>query len=96
MVWRYPSMHRVATLNGHSGRVLFLAMSPDNRIACTASEDESLRFWRPFDRKQQQQQQKTSIRLGEGVEMSKRLTRPLPLDDWEVGTKVKLPDAMIR
>lgn len=28
-IWRYPSMHQVATLTGHTYRVLYLAMSPD-------------------------------------------------------------------
>jgi cell division cycle 20-like protein 1 (cofactor of APC complex) len=28
-VWRYPSMKRMATLSGHTYRVLYLAASPD-------------------------------------------------------------------
>ncbi|KAK6145377.1 hypothetical protein DH2020_022197 [Rehmannia glutinosa] len=31
MVWKYPSMAKVATLTGHSLRVLYLAMSPDGQ-----------------------------------------------------------------
>ena len=29
IVWKYPRMERVATLVGHTYRVLYLAMSPD-------------------------------------------------------------------
>jgi len=28
IVWKYPSMQKVATLTGHSYRVLYLSMSP--------------------------------------------------------------------
>lgn len=28
-IWRYPTMHQVANLTGHTYRVLYLAMSPD-------------------------------------------------------------------
>jgi cell division cycle 20-like protein 1 (cofactor of APC complex) len=28
IVWKYPSMQKVATLTGHSFRVLYLSMSP--------------------------------------------------------------------
>jgi cell division cycle 20-like protein 1 (cofactor of APC complex) len=31
IVWRYPSMTKVATLTGHTYRVLYLAMSPDGQ-----------------------------------------------------------------
>mmetsp|Transcript_48915 Transcript_48915/g.113098 ORF Transcript_48915/g.113098 Transcript_48915/m.113098 type:complete len:206 (+) Transcript_48915:902-1519(+) len=31
VVWRYPSMGKVATLTGHTLRVLYLAMSPDGQ-----------------------------------------------------------------
>ncbi|XP_030950473.1 protein FIZZY-RELATED 3-like [Quercus lobata] len=30
MVWKYPSMTKVATLTGHSMRVLYIAISPDD------------------------------------------------------------------
>lgn len=28
-IWKYPSMKKLATLNGHTLRVLYLACSPD-------------------------------------------------------------------
>lgn len=47
-IWRYPTMAPVATLIGHSFRVLFLAMSPDGQTIVTGSGDETLRFWNTF------------------------------------------------
>lgn len=44
-VWRYPSMQQVATLTGHTMRVLYLAMSPDGETIVTGAGDETLRFW---------------------------------------------------
>ncbi|KAE8718030.1 Fizzy-related protein-like protein [Hibiscus syriacus] len=48
MVWKYPSMVKVATLTGHSFRVLYLAMSPDGQTIVTGAGDETLRFWNVF------------------------------------------------
>ncbi|KAK2984333.1 hypothetical protein RJ640_009362 [Escallonia rubra] len=48
MVWKYPSMAKVATLTGHSMRVLYLAMSPDGQTIVTGAGDETLRFWNVF------------------------------------------------
>ncbi|KAL6524721.1 B-type cell cycle switch protein ccs52B [Orobanche hederae] len=48
MLWKYPSMTKVATLTGHSLRVLYLAMSPDGQTIVTGAGDETLRFWNVF------------------------------------------------
>ncbi|XP_050210765.1 protein FIZZY-RELATED 3 [Mercurialis annua] len=48
MVWKYPSLSKVATLTGHSYRVLYLAMSPDGQTIVTGAGDETLRFWNIF------------------------------------------------
>ena len=48
IVWKYPSMQKVATLTGHSLRVLYLAMSPDGQSVVTGAGDETLRFWNLF------------------------------------------------
>ncbi|GMN41477.1 hypothetical protein TIFTF001_010693 [Ficus carica] len=48
MVWKYPSMAKVATLTGHNMRVLYLAMSPDGQTIVTGAGDETLRFWNVF------------------------------------------------
>ncbi|KAJ1433378.1 WD40-repeat-containing domain protein [Ochromonadaceae sp. CCMP2298] len=48
IVWKYPGMQKVATLTGHSLRVLYLAMSPDGQNIVTGAGDETLRFWNVF------------------------------------------------
>ena len=51
MVWKYPSMQKVATLTGHTYRVLYLAMSPCGQNIVTGAGDETLRFWNVFPSK---------------------------------------------
>ncbi|KAI3707067.1 hypothetical protein L6452_25259 [Arctium lappa] len=48
IVWRYPSMSKLATLTGHTYRVLYLAISPDGQTIVTGAGDETLRFWNTF------------------------------------------------
>ncbi|XP_074264861.1 B-type cell cycle switch protein ccs52A-like [Silene latifolia] len=48
VVWKYPSMSKLATLTGHSYRVLYLAISPDGQTIVTGAGDETLRFWSVF------------------------------------------------
>jgi len=48
MVWKYPSMQQVATLTGHTMRVLYLAVSPKGDTILTGAGDETLRFWNVF------------------------------------------------
>ncbi|KAF0696120.1 Aste57867_13096 [Aphanomyces stellatus] len=48
IVWKYPTMTKVATLTGHTYRVLYLAMSPDGQTIVTGAGDETLRFWNAF------------------------------------------------
>merc|ERR1711920_17222 len=47
-LWKYPSLVKVADLEGHSGRLIGLAQSPDGSIVCSSSADETLRFWQMF------------------------------------------------
>jgi len=49
-VWKYPSMSKVATLDGHTDRVLYLALSPDGETCVSGAGDETLRFWKVFER----------------------------------------------
>ncbi len=48
VVWKYPGMTKLATLTGHSLRVLYLAASPDGKTIVTGAGDETLRFWNVF------------------------------------------------
>jgi cell division cycle protein 20 (cofactor of APC complex) len=48
ILWKYPSMTKVREFRGHSSRVLHLAKSPDGSTICSASADETIRFWELF------------------------------------------------
>ncbi|PWA90243.1 Protein FIZZY-RELATED 2 [Artemisia annua] len=41
-------MSKLATLTGHTHRVLYLAISPDGKTIVTGAEYETLRFWNVF------------------------------------------------
>lgn len=47
-LWKYPSLVKAADLEGHEGRLVGLAQSPDGSVVCSAAADETLRFWRIF------------------------------------------------
>ncbi|KAJ8516930.1 hypothetical protein ONZ45_g5809 [Pleurotus djamor] len=47
-IWKYPNLNMVASLTGHTNRVLYLAMSPDGETIVTGAGDETLRFWNAF------------------------------------------------
>lgn len=51
-IWNYPRVKKVATLVGHTHRVLYLAMSPDGGTIVTGAGDETLRFWNIFPAKE--------------------------------------------
>jgi cell division cycle protein 20 (cofactor of APC complex) len=51
IVWKYPSMQKLSELKGHSSRVLHLAQSPDGTTIASAAGDETLRFWKVFEPK---------------------------------------------
>jgi WD40 repeat protein len=38
-------MNKIAELNGHLSRALYMAMSPDGCTLVSGSSDETLRFW---------------------------------------------------
>ena len=47
-LWKYPTMAKVKELEGHSSRVLHMALSPDGSTVVSAAADETLRFWEVF------------------------------------------------
>jgi len=47
-LWKYPSLAKSTDLEGHGARLLDLAQSPDGSLVCSASADETLRFWHIF------------------------------------------------
>eukprot|EP00605_Chrysophyceae_sp_TOSAG23-4_P001327 GSChrysophyteH1.ASY1.ANO1.1444.1 assembled CDS len=52
ILWKYSqknsSLIRLRDFHGHSSRVLHLAKSPDGATVCSASADETIRFWEIF------------------------------------------------
>ncbi|XP_062336789.1 cell division cycle protein 20 homolog [Osmerus eperlanus] len=49
VIWKYPSLSKVAELNGHEGRVLNLKLSPDGSTVATVAGDETVRLWKSFE-----------------------------------------------
>ncbi|KAM3295990.1 hypothetical protein ACQJBY_038357 [Aegilops geniculata] len=47
-LWKYPSMVKMAELNGHTYPVLYMAQSPDGCTVASAAADEALRIWNVF------------------------------------------------
>lgn len=54
-------MRKIATLTGHSFRVLYLAQSPDGETIVTGAGDETLRFWKIFPPKKQKRKAGASV-----------------------------------
>ncbi|XP_060762525.1 cell division cycle protein 20 homolog [Neoarius graeffei] len=49
-IWKYPSLAKVAELEGHEGRILNMALSPDCSILASISSDETIRLWKCFEK----------------------------------------------
>jgi cell division cycle 20-like protein 1 (cofactor of APC complex) len=62
VVWKYP---RIVSLTGHTFRVLYLAMSPDGQTVVTGAGDETLRFWKIFNRRPGREHGREGSRLSE-------------------------------
>ena len=62
-IWKYPRMEKIATLTGHTYRVLYLAMSPDGSTIVTGAGDETLRFWNLFPNRNESSGKKTASYL---------------------------------
>lgn len=50
VIWKYNTMQQIASLTGHTYRVLYLSMSPDGQTIVTGAGDETLRFWNVFEK----------------------------------------------
>ncbi|GAA0151678.1 ubiquitin-protein ligase [Lithospermum erythrorhizon] len=48
ILWKYPSMVKIAELQGHKSRVLHMAQSPDGCTVATVAGDERLMLWNVF------------------------------------------------
>lgn len=50
-IWSYPTLVRNVEIPAHESRVLHSCLSPDGQILATAAADESLKFWKVFEKK---------------------------------------------
>ncbi|KAF2735741.1 meiosis-specific APC/C activator protein AMA1 [Polyplosphaeria fusca] len=50
-IWSYPSGVKNAEVPAHESRVLHSCLSPDGQMLATAAADESLKFWKIFEKK---------------------------------------------
>ncbi|EKV16567.1 Cell cycle regulatory protein (Srw1), putative [Penicillium digitatum PHI26] len=65
VIWKYPRMEQIVSLTGHTFRVLYLAMSPDGQTVVTGAGDETLRFWKIFDRRATRDSRREGSKLAE-------------------------------
>ena len=68
-LWSYPSLVRNVEIPAHESRVLHSCLSPDGTMLATAASDESLKFWRVFEKKGKGVREEGSVR-----EMAKQMT----------------------
>lgn len=50
-LWSYPSLVKNVEIPAHESRVLHSCLSPDGQMLATAAADESLKFWRLFEKR---------------------------------------------
>ncbi|EXJ53634.1 cell division cycle 20, cofactor-APC complex [Cladophialophora psammophila CBS 110553] len=50
-IWSYPTLVRNVEIPAHETRILHSCLSPDGQMLATAAADESLKFWKVFERK---------------------------------------------
>lgn len=50
-IWSYPTLIRNVEIPAHESRVLHSCLSPDGQMLATAAADESLKFWKIFEKK---------------------------------------------
>ncbi|KAF7712481.1 WD40-repeat-containing protein [Penicillium ucsense] len=65
VVWKYPRMEQIVSLTGHTFRVLYLAMSPDGQTVVTGAGDETLRFWKIYDKRANRDSHREGSKLSE-------------------------------
>ena len=68
-IWSYPTLVRNVEIPAHESRVLHSCLSPDGQMLATAAADESLKFWKIFEKKAGQ-----SIAPAAKAEMARQMT----------------------
>ncbi|RMZ88620.1 hypothetical protein DV736_g4154, partial [Chaetothyriales sp. CBS 134916] len=74
-IWSYPTLVRNVEIPAHESRILHSCLSPDGQMLATAAADESLKFWKVFERKAGVTASTSrEAGVGKGGQMAKQLT----------------------
>ena len=75
-IWSYPTLVRNIEIPAHETRVLHSCLSPDGQMLATAAADESLKFWKLFEKKPGAPSisSREGGMAGKGGEMAKQMT----------------------
>ncbi|RKF79515.1 WD repeat-containing protein slp1 [Golovinomyces cichoracearum] len=73
-VWSYPTLVRNAEIPAHESRVLHSCLSPDGQILATAAADESLKFWKIFEKKAGASSSSSATNVSGKADMIKQMT----------------------
>lgn len=76
ILWKFPTMTKMKEFRGHTSRVLHLAKSPDGTAICSASADETLRFWNIFNSKDRDSKSVLSSSLKQSIYNSALKSQP--------------------
>jgi len=73
-VWSYPTLVKNVEIPAHETRVLHSALSPDGQMLATCASDESLKFWKLFEKKAGSGSGSGNSSSGKGSGMAKQMT----------------------
>ncbi|KAL9103595.1 MAG: hypothetical protein Q9163_001359 [Psora crenata] len=75
-IWSYPTLVRNIEIPAHETRVLHTCLSPDGQMLATAAADESLKFWKIFEKKPGSStvSSRDGAVTGKGGDMKKQMT----------------------
>ncbi|KAM7207709.1 WD repeat-containing protein slp1 [Naviculisporaceae sp. PSN 640] len=73
-IWSYPTLVRNVTIPAHDSRILYSSLSPDGQMLATAASDESLKFWKIFEKKPGASATVSGVGASGKAEMGKQMT----------------------
>ncbi|KAK4170447.1 WD repeat-containing protein slp1 [Cladorrhinum sp. PSN259] len=73
-IWSYPTLVRNVEIPAHESRVLHSCLSPDGQMLATAAADESLKFWKIFEKKAGSSSGSAGSSSSAKAEMTKQMT----------------------
>lgn len=65
-LWSYPTLYKIIDIPAHDSRVLHSTLSPDGQMLATAAADESLKFWKVWEKKDGKVATKAGSGMGAG------------------------------